>query len=524
MAKSIGRLKSVFLYYYHRFPGYLQAKKERATAKLKQARWQIDDLWQKTVHRTEDLTGKSREHVRKVLFRDIVEPGGDLSTHQASAILVESYKEFNIFSLEGRFFGLPQDAGTLEVELLRGNKYAWCSVGHTLLDIQQDIDQFIAQRDDSAAGVKVTPRERALFIANVAPERAGAFLDRLKGYDVTVLVTTGSAESWPGYQTIDYLNAAGQRSDSIYLSNTSEELLQRLKEQNFDLVIAPYEGRKYWNSINLEVFVPAFANRLMVMFEDGKTRFYKGEDLNRITYNKAYLNDLFRFVPPLKGKRVLEVGCSDGWACDLLWSEDPSALVGVDCMDAVGCNYRDPKINYFKMDASKLQFKDGAFDVCYSLATLEHVPDPFAVMQEMKRVTRKGGYCIIQAGPLYHSPFGHHMFGFFDDYPWIHLRLTRDEVVRYAEANKIDQKIHSSHGLNAREYVEGMLRPEHINGLTVQQYRLEEFMALPDVRVLNLAKNYEGEQSLAGDVLQELSAYNKEDLITSGFELIVRLK
>jgi SAM-dependent methyltransferase len=516
-----GGLRSAFLYYYHRFPGYLQAKRERATAKLKQTRWQLDDSWQRAFHGSEDLTGKSREQVRKVLFRDLAE---HRAPHQTSPVLVESYKEFNVYSLEGRFFGLPKDAGNLDVELLRDNKYAWCSVGHTVPDIEQDIDQFLAQRDGSSAGVKATPRERALFISNVAAERAGAFLDRLRQYDVTVLVTRESAESWPGYPTIDYLDAAGGRADSIDLSNTSPELLQDLKAKNFDLVIAPYEGRKYWNTFNLEVFVPAFANRLMVMFEDGKTRFYKGEDLNRITYNKAYLNDMFRFVPPLKGRRVLEVGCSDGLACDLLLSEDPAALVGVDCMEAVGCNYRDPKINYFNMDAANLQFKDGAFDVCYSLATLEHVPDPFAVMAEMKRVTRKGGYCIVQAGPLYHSPFGHHMFGFFDDYPWIHLRLSKDEIAKHAEENQIEARIRQSHGISARDYVDGMLRPEHINGLKVEEYRLDEFMSLPDVKVLNFARNYEGENLLDQSMLSELPNLSKENLTTSGFELIFKVK
>jgi ubiquinone/menaquinone biosynthesis C-methylase UbiE len=518
MSVSIGQLKAAFLYRYHRFPGYLQAKRERLAARTKAARWQLEDAWQRTLHPFEPLTGKTREQIKQILFRNPAEPA-EVSHHQVSSV-VEQYNGFNIFSLEGRYFGLNADRGDLNIESLRANEYVPCFVGHTVPDIKQDIDKFIA-RDD---GAQISRKERALFITNVRPENADVFLNRLGQYDLTILETAGRAGSWGNNPKIDYFNAAGAPAEFINLYDTSEELLEDLKKQDFDLVITPYEDKKYWASINLEVFVSAFAKRLMVMFRNGTPKFYAGEDINRIRYNKFFLNDIFRFLPPLKGKRILEVGCSDGLACDLLLSEDPDAAVGVDCMDAVGCNYPDPRIAYFKMDASDLQFKDGSFDVCYSMATLEHVKDPFAVMQEMKRVTRKGGYCIAQAGPLFHAPFGHHMFGYFDDYPWIHLRLSKDQILEYAIANKIADQIKDQRGMDARDYVYGMLTPEHVNGLRLEEYRLEEFMALPDVKVLNFELSYEGEDLLTENLLLELSPIGKETLTTSGFELIFRIR
>jgi len=81
----------------------------------------------------------------------------------------------------------------------------------------------------------------------------------------------------------------------------------------------------------------------------------KGGDINRILYNKAYLGRMFRSIPKPKGKEVLEIGCSDGLACDLLTNEEPERIVGIDILENVGCNYPHPKIRYIKMDASNLQ-------------------------------------------------------------------------------------------------------------------------------------------------------------------------
>jgi ubiquinone/menaquinone biosynthesis C-methylase UbiE len=520
MSSTAAHLKRIFLHKYHRFPGYLQAKRESLAARARAARWQLETRWQQTIHPFEPLAGKSREEIKRILFR---EPTRQIeSSPPSGAWLVEQYKHFGIFSLEGRYFAISGQPESFSIEALQANQYDPCIVGHAIPDVKHEIDRFWHSRQhvpDSAAR-----KERALFITNVAPEQSHLFFERLAQYDLTILETSGRLGLGGDNPRIPYLNAAGKPADFINLYDTSETLLQDLRRQDFDLVITPYEQHKYWTSINLEVFVAAFAKRLMVMFADGPAKFYSGEDINRIKYNKYILHDIFAFLPPLKGKRILEVGCSDGLACDLLLCEDPEALIGIDCMDAVGCSYRDPRIHYFNMNASDLEFKDGAFDVSYSLATLEHVEDPFAVMQEMKRVTRKGGYCVVQAGPLYHAPFGHHMFGYFDDYPWIHLRLTPEQIVDYARRMGIADQIQQQRGLDAKDYVSGMLAREHVNHLRIEEYRLDEFMRQPDVKVLNFVTTSEGEELLTTTVRNELPGYRESDLVTSGFELIIKVK
>ena len=65
---------------------------------------------------------------------------------------------------------------------------------------------------------------------------------------------------------------------------------------------------------------------------------------------------MFRYVPRLRGKRILEVGCSDGLVCDLLLNEDPEAVTGVDLLETTGCSYPDPRIRYLRMDGCALGF------------------------------------------------------------------------------------------------------------------------------------------------------------------------
>jgi SAM-dependent methyltransferase len=176
------------------------------------------------------------------------------------------------------------------------------------------------------------------------------------------------------------------------------------------------------------------------------------------------------------------------------------------------------------MDASQMQFEDHTFDVCYCIAVLEHVKNPLVVLQEIKRVMRRGGYGYIQAGPLYFSPFGHHMFGYFDDYPWIHLRLSKAQIAAYAKERDIDQPISQATGMSVETYLDGIFNIDHLNGRRLQDYHLDQFMSDPDVEKVSFIRSFEGENLLTPAIRQELSGYSEGDLITHGFELVFRVK
>jgi SAM-dependent methyltransferase len=342
--------------------------------------------------------------------------------------------------------------------------------------------------------------------------------------NLTILYVKG-CDIPPGpYSSVAYKDSNGKPAERIDINNVSPDLLTYLREQDFDLVVIPHEKGSFWRGTNLEQFASVFANCIVNVFAHGDSRTYRGEDIHRIQYNKAYLNSMFRYIPSIHGKRVLEVGCADGLSCDLLLSEEPKQITGVDVLAIVGCGYRNQRIQYQQVDGSSLPFADDSFDVVYSIATLEHCFDPFKVMEEMKRVTSPGGYCYIQAGPLYFSPFGHHMFGYFDDLPWAHLRLSPDEMIERLTVHGMDRKIDADLGEDAKTYVSSMMHINHINGRSIDDYGLDYFEKLPGIDLIASTRSYEGENLLTPQIEMELGHLSRKDLLAHGFELVFKKK
>jgi SAM-dependent methyltransferase len=102
-----------------------------------------------------------------------------------------------------------------------------------------------------------------------------------------------------------------------------------------------------------------------------------------------------RWVPP--GVRTLEAGCGLGH-----FTVAATALgyraEGLDWSDATIERLRSgfPSIPWHVGDVRRLAFPDESFDAIYSPGVCEHfVEGPFAVLQEMRRVLRRGGIAVI---------------------------------------------------------------------------------------------------------------------------------
>lgn len=98
--------------------------------------------------------------------------------------------------------------------------------------------------------------------------------------------------------------------------------------------------------------------------------------------------------------RVLDVGCSYGWALGAL-TEKSDDLVGVDMdRDALQqARAAFPHIEFVYQDASALPFEDDAFDAVILSEVIEHVGDENKrfVIDEIYRVLRPGGLFVLTA-------------------------------------------------------------------------------------------------------------------------------
>jgi ubiquinone/menaquinone biosynthesis C-methylase UbiE len=114
--------------------------------------------------------------------------------------------------------------------------------------------------------------------------------------------------------------------------------------------------------------------------------------LNRMT-NKAFV-EFLRLAPRM---HVLEVGSGLGLlAVDAASVAADVRVIGVEqSSEQIAAAAKAAFITYVQGDAHQLPFSDGSFDLVYARYVLEHVAAPEKVLNEMRRVTRRGGRVAV---------------------------------------------------------------------------------------------------------------------------------
>jgi SAM-dependent methyltransferase len=107
----------------------------------------------------------------------------------------------------------------------------------------------------------------------------------------------------------------------------------------------------------------------------------------------------YAFARPFcTGREVLDAGCGVGYGSAYL-AEAARRVVGVDIdADAIAYarrRYGAPNVEFVHADVVAMPFADALFDVACSFEAIEHVRDPEALVSQLRRVVREGGFCIL---------------------------------------------------------------------------------------------------------------------------------
>jgi ubiquinone/menaquinone biosynthesis C-methylase UbiE len=107
--------------------------------------------------------------------------------------------------------------------------------------------------------------------------------------------------------------------------------------------------------------------------------------------------------PYAKGK-VLDLGCGSG-DLSVFYAKKGADYIGVDLsskmIERANKNYanlvQQKKAVFQVGDCENLPFQDGEFDALSAVALIEYLPDPSKALDEMARITKKGGIVLLSA-------------------------------------------------------------------------------------------------------------------------------
>jgi SAM-dependent methyltransferase len=98
------------------------------------------------------------------------------------------------------------------------------------------------------------------------------------------------------------------------------------------------------------------------------------------------------------GKRVIDIGCGEGYGPSLL-SRNAADVLGIDIAPEVVSHasgtYGRPGLSFEVMDVNRLQAAPGSFDLAVSLQVVEHLLDESGYFSEITRVLAPDGSALI---------------------------------------------------------------------------------------------------------------------------------
>ena len=138
------------------------------------------------------------------------------------------------------------------------------------------------------------------------------------------------------------------------------------------------------------------------------------------------------------GLRYLDMGCGSGELTLALARSGATDVTGVDFLPRfirmaeknAAASGVGERVRFVCADLHAWQ-PPHPFDVVTSFDALEHISDPGRFLRRMGEFLAPGGVAVLSFGPLFHSPFGDHMAGFFRfPLPWRGALFSEQALLR----------------------------------------------------------------------------------------------
>lgn len=153
-------------------------------------------------------------------------------------------------------------------------------------------------------------------------------------------------------------------------------------------------------------------------------------------------------LPPLREKKVLDLGCGYGWHCRYAREQQASSVIGIDLSEKMLARARtatdDPAIEYRRLAIEDIDYPSGHFDVVLSSLAIHYIERFDLLSQRVYHCLAPGGsfvfsvehpvYTALSSQDWHYGAQGERLHWPIDDYQHEGIRHTSfldHEVVKY---------------------------------------------------------------------------------------------
>ncbi len=158
----------------------------------------------------------------------------------------------------------------------------------------------------------------------------------------------------------------------------------------------------------------------------------------------------YRFAEQLCGGRVLDIGCGYGYGSNHL-AQIADHVTGIDyhppAIEFAKEKYERENLTFLQHDANTpLPFEDDTFDLIISSEVLEHIANQDALLEEVKRVGKKGKFVIFKTpqsvdGSEDENPHHHHTYTYEEFEQAFKRQFTKADIFFWTQNTQVVQKI-----------------------------------------------------------------------------------
>jgi SAM-dependent methyltransferase len=189
------------------------------------------------------------------------------------------------------------------------------------------------------------------------------------------------------------------------------------------------------------LFLSCLAHRRNRATEEDLNARYK-ENADTPDLGRAQLSKLERrfegHFPIKPDLTYLDLGCGGGELAVALAERGVREVTGVDFLPRhielakarAALSVAGEQVNFLCRDLREW-VPQKKFDVLLSIDVLEHIDDPGTFLKKIADFVTPDGIAVLAFGPLFHSPFGDHMWDFFRvQIPWRGLLFSESVMLR----------------------------------------------------------------------------------------------